>query len=43
MLIVGRLVNGLGAGVLLAILPIYLSEVAPPNIRGMIGGFTMVC
>jgi MFS family permease len=42
MLILGRLINGLGAGLLLAILPIYLSEIATSDLRGFIGGFTMV-
>ncbi|KAI5480262.1 hypothetical protein MNV49_001221 [Pseudohyphozyma bogoriensis] len=42
MLIVGRTITGLGAGQLTAVLPVYLSEVAPPSIRGMLGGLQMV-
>lgn len=42
MLIVGRLINGFGAGQLTAVFPIYASEVAPPSIRGAFGGFQMV-
>ena len=42
MLIVGRLICGFGAGELTAVLPIYASEVAPPNIRGALGVFQMM-
>ena len=42
MLIVGRLVNGIGAAQLLAVFPVYASEVAPPSIRGALGGLQMV-
>jgi hypothetical protein len=42
MLIVGRLINGFGAGQLTAVFPVYASEVAPPKIRGMLGGLQMV-
>ncbi|KXS99945.1 hypothetical protein AC578_788 [Pseudocercospora eumusae] len=42
MLIIGRLVNGFGAGILTATFPVYASEVAPPNIRGALGGFQML-
>lgn len=42
MLIVGRIVNGLGAAQLLAVFPVYASEVAPPAIRGNLGGLQMV-
>lgn len=42
MLIVGRLVNGFGAGQLTAVFPIYASEVAPPKVRGAFGGLQMV-
>lgn len=33
-LVVGRLVGGLGVGLLSAVAPMYISEIAPPNIRG---------
>ncbi|KAJ5815176.1 hypothetical protein N7474_006953 [Penicillium riverlandense] len=42
MLVVGRLVNGFGAGQLTAIFPVYASEVAPPKIRGAFGGLQML-
>ncbi|KAJ5889838.1 hypothetical protein N7504_010648 [Penicillium tannophilum] len=42
MLIVGRLINGFGAGQLTAVFPIYASEVAPPKVRGAFGGFQML-
>lgn len=42
MLIIGRLVNGFGAGLLTAVFPVYASEVAPPQIRGALGGLQMV-
>ncbi|PKS08643.1 hypothetical protein jhhlp_005032 [Lomentospora prolificans] len=42
MLIVGRLVNGIGAAQLLAVFPVYASEVAPPSIRGALGGLQML-
>jgi MFS family permease len=42
MLIVGRLINGFGAGQLTAVFPVYASEVAPPAIRGSFGGLQMV-
>lgn len=42
MLIVGRLINGFGAGQLTAVFPVYASETAPPKIRGALGGLQMV-
>ncbi|ODN78377.1 hypothetical protein L202_04017 [Cryptococcus amylolentus CBS 6039] len=33
-LVVGRFIGGLGVGVLSAVAPMYISECAPPNIRG---------
>ncbi|KAH8897313.1 general substrate transporter [Thozetella sp. PMI_491] len=42
MLIVGRLINGIGAAQLLAVFPVYASEVAPPSIRGSLGGLQML-
>ncbi|KAJ5661087.1 uncharacterized protein N7484_000459 [Penicillium longicatenatum] len=42
MLVVGRLINGFGGGLLTAIFPVYASEVAPPSIRGAFGGLQMV-
>lgn len=41
MLILGRLINGFGAGILIATFPVYASEIAPPRLRGALGGFQM--
>lgn len=38
----GRLVTGLGAGASTVIVPLYISEVAPPSERGMFGAMTQV-
>ncbi|EDO14502.1 hypothetical protein Kpol_281p3 [Vanderwaltozyma polyspora DSM 70294] len=38
MLVVGRLVSGIGIGFGSAVAPVYCSEVAPPKIRGAIAG-----
>lgn len=42
MLIVGRLIAGWGAGQLTAVFPVYASEVAAPQVRGMLGGLQML-
>lgn len=42
MLIVVRLIHGLGLGMFLALVPLYLTEVAPPRHRGFITGLTQV-
>lgn len=42
MLIVVRLFQGFGLGMILALVPLYLSEVAPPHQRGLISGLTVV-
>lgn len=45
MLLVGRFFNGLGSGMINAIVPLYQSEVSPPKMRGrMVGshGFLIV-
>ncbi|CAK7267422.1 hypothetical protein SEPCBS119000_002538 [Sporothrix epigloea] len=39
MFLVFRFVNGLGIGILLALVPLYQSEVAPPHNRGLMVGF----
>ena len=36
MLVVGRLVSGLGVGIESAVVPIYQAEIAPPEIRGRV-------
>ncbi|KIV85577.1 hypothetical protein PV11_01255 [Exophiala sideris] len=40
MLIAVRVIQGGGQGMLLALVPLYLSEVAPPHIRGFLTGLT---
>jgi MFS family permease len=39
---IGRTVNGFGAGAATVIVPIYISEVAPPQSRGFFGAFTQI-
>ncbi|KAK7541228.1 vacuolar protein sorting-associated protein 73 [Phyllosticta citribraziliensis] len=41
-LVFGRFVSGLGAGVAVVVVPIYISEVAPPAERGFFGSFTQI-
>ncbi|OJD10922.1 hypothetical protein AJ78_08192 [Emergomyces pasteurianus Ep9510] len=53
MLIVGRFIAGVAIGLMSATIPVYCSEIAPPSIRGLLGGmqqwmigwgfFTAVC
>ncbi|PLB50585.1 putative hexose carrier protein [Aspergillus steynii IBT 23096] len=38
MMIAGRFLAGVGCGILLAVVPIYIAEVSPPKQRGMIVG-----
>jgi len=40
MLIVVRLLQGFGLGMLLSVVPLYLTEVAPAHRRGMVSGLT---
>ncbi|KAF2103072.1 vacuolar protein sorting-associated protein 73 [Rhizodiscina lignyota] len=39
---VGRFISGLGAGAAVVVVPIYVSEVAPPAERGFFGSFTQI-
>jgi MFS family permease len=39
---IGRLISGLGAGASVVVVPIYVSEIAPPAERGFFGSFTQV-
>jgi MFS family permease len=39
---IGRFLSGLGAGASVVVVPIYVSEVAPPAERGFFGSFTQV-
>jgi MFS family permease len=41
MIIVVRILQGFGLGMILAIVPLYLSEVAPPRMRGFMTGLTV--
>lgn len=38
----GRFISGLGAGAAVVVVPIYISEVAPPARKGFFGSFTQV-
>ena len=38
----GRLISGVGAGVSVVVVPIYISEIAPPKGRGFFGAFTQI-
>lgn len=38
----GRLIAGVGAGAATVIVPLYISEVAPPRERGLFGAFTQI-
>ncbi|OAX82350.1 hypothetical protein ACJ72_03298 [Emergomyces africanus] len=38
MLIVGRFIAGVAIGLMSATIPVYCSEIAPPSIRGLLGG-----
>lgn len=38
----GRFVSGLGAGASVVVVPIYISEIAPPAERGFFGAFTQI-
>ena len=40
MLIVMRLLQGLGVGQLISLVPLYITEVAPPHRRGVLSGLT---
>ncbi|KAI1206359.1 general substrate transporter [Annulohypoxylon truncatum] len=39
MLLVGRVICGIGGGMMIANSPVYMSEVAPPHTRGLLVGF----
>ncbi|KAI5856190.1 general substrate transporter [Durotheca rogersii] len=42
MMAIGRVISGVGAGAATVIVPIYISEVAPPRERGTFGAMTQV-
>ncbi len=39
---IGRFISGLGAGVSVVVVPIYISEIAPPKEKGFFGAFTQI-
>ncbi|CAK4034613.1 metabolite transport [Lecanosticta acicola] len=39
---VGRLLSGVGAGAATVVVPIYISEISPPEQRGLFGAFTQI-
>ena len=41
-LALGRFISGLGAGVSVVVVPIYISEIAPPSEKGFFGAFTQI-
>ncbi|GAB7347502.1 hypothetical protein MBLNU459_g4406t1 [Dothideomycetes sp. NU459] len=41
-LTVGRFISGLGAGAAVVVVPIYVSEIAPPKEKGFFGAFTQI-
>lgn len=41
-LAIGRLLSGVGAGAATVIVPLYISEVSPPNERGLFGAMTQI-
>lgn len=41
-MVAGRLLSGIGAGASLVVVPIYISEIAPPSERGLFGVMTQI-
>ena len=39
---VGRLISGIGAGAAVVVVPIYISEIAPPKEKGLFGALTQI-
>lgn len=42
-LLFGRIVTGVGVGCAMVIAPVYITELAPPDIRGMLVSLTDIC
>jgi MFS family permease len=42
MLVTVRLLQGLGLGMLIVLVPLYITEVAPPRYRGLLAGITPI-
>jgi MFS transporter, SP family, solute carrier family 2 (facilitated glucose transporter), member 3 len=41
MLITVRILHGVGLGMLICLVPLYLTETAPPRFRGVLAGMTV--
>lgn len=42
-LLIGRIVTGVGVGCAMVIAPVYITELAPPDVRGMLVSLTDIC
>lgn len=42
-LLLGRVVTGVGVGCAMVIAPVYITELAPPDVRGMLVSLTDIC
>lgn len=42
-LLIGRVVTGIGVGCAMVIAPVYITELAPPDVRGMLVSLTDIC
>ncbi|KAL9100668.1 MAG: hypothetical protein Q9163_003975 [Psora crenata] len=42
LLSVGRFISGIGAGAAVVVVPIYISEISPPNQKGLFGALTQI-
>lgn len=42
MLAIGRVLSGIGAGASTVVVPLYISEIAPPREKGLFGAFTQI-
>ncbi|KAF5753114.1 monosaccharide-sensing protein 2 [Tripterygium wilfordii] len=40
--LLGRLIDGFGIGLAITLIPVYISEIAPPDIRGQLGTLTQL-
>lgn len=43
LLLLGRIITGIGVGCAMVIAPVYITELAPPDIRGMLVSLTDIC
>lgn len=43
LLLLGRIVTGIGVGCAMVIAPVYITELAPPDVRGMLVSLTDIC